>query len=80
MRKCAAGAPPGTVEAGPLRGEVVLVVGPAPAREPRREEALQALRALVDAGARVRAGAAVVAELTGVRANELYRELTRAEQ
>jgi len=66
--------------AGPVRGEVVLVVGPAPAGEPRREEAVEALRALVDAGVRVRAGASVVAKLTGVRANELYRELTRAEQ
>ena len=66
--------------AGPVRGEVVLVVGPALAGEPRREEAVAALRALVDAGARVRAGAAVVAKLTGVRANELYRELTRGEQ
>src|SRR5271165_7030259 len=30
--------------AGPVRGEIVLVVGPAPAGEPRREEAVQALR------------------------------------
>jgi len=71
---------PERTSAGPLRGEVVLVLGAAPAGEPRREEAVQALRALVDAGARVRAGASVVAKLTGVRANELYRELTRAEQ
>jgi 16S rRNA (cytidine1402-2'-O)-methyltransferase len=70
----------GRGSAGPVRGEVVLVVGPAPAGEPRREEAVQALRALVDAGARARASASVVAKLTGVRANELYRELTRAEQ
>jgi 16S rRNA (cytidine1402-2'-O)-methyltransferase len=66
--------------AGPVRGEVVIVFGPAPPGEAGREDAVQALRELVAGGARVRAAAAVVAKLTGVRANELYRELTRSEQ
>ena len=38
---------------------------------------LDALRRLVEAGAKPRPAAAVVAELTGGRANELYRALTR---
>ncbi len=40
------------------------------------EEALTALRALVEAGARARPAAGVLAKLTGVSANELYRALT----
>ena len=61
----------------PARGEVALVVGAAPAIEQSIEESVQALRRLVDAGAKPRAAAAVVAELTGVAANKLYRELTK---
>ena len=65
------------------RGEVVLVVGAAGlgsnglgSNDPAgRADALAALRALVDAGARPRAAAKVVAKLTGVAANELYRQL-----
>jgi 16S rRNA (cytidine1402-2'-O)-methyltransferase len=38
--------------------------------------AVDALRRLVEAGARARPAAAVVAELTGVSANALYRALT----
>jgi len=34
----------------------------------------------VEAGARPRPAAAVVAELTGARANELYRALTASEE
>lgn len=62
----------------PPRGEVVLVVGPAPTRT-RSDEiapALDALRRLIDAGAKPRVAARVVAELTGVSANVLYREMT----
>jgi 16S rRNA (cytidine1402-2'-O)-methyltransferase len=59
------------------RGEVALVVGPAPAGSANREEAAAALRELVSAGARARPAAGVVARLTGASANELYRELTR---
>jgi 16S rRNA (cytidine1402-2'-O)-methyltransferase len=64
----------------PARGEVVLVIGAAPAGRAPREAALSALRDLLDAGAKPRPAAAVVARLTGVAANELYRELTRTEQ
>ncbi len=63
----------------PARGEVVLVVAAAPAGagEPElAERALAALRALVAAGARPRPAARALAELTGVPANRLYRELT----
>lgn len=59
----------------PPRGEVVLVVGAASPRAAALDRALEALRALVDAGAKVRPAAAVVAELTGVAANDLYRAL-----
>jgi 16S rRNA (cytidine1402-2'-O)-methyltransferase len=57
------------------RGEIVLVVGGAPAGSADRAAALDALQRLVDAGARVRPAASVVAELTGVSANELYEAL-----
>ncbi|HEX8854941.1 MAG TPA: 16S rRNA (cytidine(1402)-2'-O)-methyltransferase, partial [Thermoleophilaceae bacterium] len=62
----------------PPRGEVVLVIGPLPGRtadEPG-EEAVDALARLVEAGAKPRAAAAVVAELTGGSANALYRSLS----
>ena len=58
------------------RGEIVLVVGAAAATEAALAPALDALRRLVDAGARPRPAAGVVAELTGVRANALYSALT----
>ena len=64
-------------EQTPARGEIVLVVAGAPPGLGERERALAALRELVEAGARARPAAAVVAKLTGVRANELYRELQR---
>lgn len=60
----------------PPRGEVVLVVGAAPASDPSLGRALEALRALVAAGARSRPASTVVASLTGVKANALYRALT----
>ena len=59
-----------------LRGEVVLVIGAAPAEHGRQEDALQAVRELIAAGAKARAAAGVVARLTGTRANDLYRRLT----
>jgi 16S rRNA (cytidine1402-2'-O)-methyltransferase len=58
------------------RGEVVLVCGAARAAQVGREEALAALRAVVDAGARGRPAATAVAKLTGLAANDLYRDLT----
>jgi 16S rRNA (cytidine1402-2'-O)-methyltransferase len=60
----------------PPRGAVVLVVGPAPARDGDLGPALEALRRLVEAGAKPRPAAGVVADLTGVSANALYRALT----
>ncbi len=59
----------------PPRGEVVLVVGGAPVSEPELGPALDALRRLVDAGAKPRPASTVVASLTGVKANALYRAL-----
>jgi 16S rRNA (cytidine1402-2'-O)-methyltransferase len=59
----------------PPRGEVALVVGPAKP-EPDLGPALEAVRRLVGAGAKPRAAASVVAELTGASANALYRALT----
>ncbi len=61
----------------PPRGEVVLVVGSAPAVDGDLGPALEALRRLVDAGAKPRPAAGVVADLTGVSANALYRALTQ---
>jgi 16S rRNA (cytidine1402-2'-O)-methyltransferase len=57
----------------PPRGEVVLVVGGAPPRGELDPAAVDAVRRLVEAGARARAAAGVVGELTGAPANALYR-------
>jgi 16S rRNA (cytidine1402-2'-O)-methyltransferase len=59
--------------AAPPKGEVVLVVGGAPARTGADPAAIDAVRRLVEAGARPRVAAGVVSELTGSPANELYR-------
>lgn len=64
----------GTFAARTVKGEITIVV------EGRAEEgddsaAVEATRRLVDAGARPREAASVVAELTGTRANALYRAL-----
>lgn len=58
------------------RGELVLVLGAAARGEAQHGPALEALVELVEAGARARPAASVVARLTGVGANELYRGLT----
>jgi 16S rRNA (cytidine1402-2'-O)-methyltransferase len=64
-------------EQSPPKGEVVLVVGAAPApSDADLTPALEAVRKLVDAGAKPRIAAQVVAELTGSSANKLYRGLT----
>ena len=57
-----------------VKGEVVLVVGaaPAPAAGEPPAEAVAAVAKLVDGGAKPRTAAAVVAELTGTTANRLY--------
>jgi 16S rRNA (cytidine1402-2'-O)-methyltransferase len=66
----------------PPKGEVALVLGPLEPSAPAGAEgvALGALRRLVEAGAKPRKAAAVVAELTGTSANALYRGLTAAPQ
>jgi 16S rRNA (cytidine1402-2'-O)-methyltransferase len=59
--------------ADPPRGEIVLVVGPVNDRdEGVSDEAVSAFRDLVDAGAKRRVAASVVARLTGASANDLY--------
>jgi 16S rRNA (cytidine1402-2'-O)-methyltransferase len=63
----------------PARGEIVLIVGAAAGERDgaRMNEAASALVELVEAGARPRKAAAVVARLTGLRTNDVYAELTR---
>jgi 16S rRNA (cytidine1402-2'-O)-methyltransferase len=62
---------------GPVRGEVTLVLGPVEASAEGgpggEEEALDAVRELVSAGVPRRRAAAVVAALTGLPRNALYR-------
>ena len=60
----------------PPRGEIVLVLGPSSPAPPDVEQPLGAVRRLIDAGAKPRVAASVVAELTGTSANGLYRALT----
>jgi 16S rRNA (cytidine1402-2'-O)-methyltransferase len=65
-----------------VRGEIVVVIAPAKPSAAGGAElafAADALRRLVQSGARPRAAASVVAALTGLRANDLYRELTGRE-
>ncbi|MBU3675256.1 MAG: 16S rRNA (cytidine(1402)-2'-O)-methyltransferase [Solirubrobacteraceae bacterium] len=61
-------------EGSPPKGEVVLVVGASEDDGRDREGAAEAVARLIAAGARPRAAASVVSELTGVPANALYRE------
>jgi 16S rRNA (cytidine1402-2'-O)-methyltransferase len=64
-----------------VKGEIVVVIAPAESRAtaPDVAFAVDALRRLVQSGARPRAAAGVVAALTGTRANDLYRALTGRE-
>lgn len=64
-----------------VKGEIVVVIAPSRRRaaSPDTAFAVDALRRLVQAGARPRAAAQVVAALTGTRPNELYKELTGRE-
>ena len=64
----------------PPRGEVVLVIGAAPARTGSDPAAIDAVRRLIEAGARPRPAASIVAELTGGAANDLYRAVTKDAQ
>jgi 16S rRNA (cytidine1402-2'-O)-methyltransferase len=58
------------------RGEVVLVVGGAPPRVGVDDAAIDAVRRLVDSGAKPRVAAGVVSELTGAPANALYKAVS----
>ena len=58
------------------RGEIVVVLGPGTPAEIDLTGPLQAAQRLVDAGAKRRVAASVVAELTGTSANALYRAMT----
>jgi len=62
----------------PPRGEVVLVIGGAPPASGLAAGAVDAVRRLVDAGARPRVAARVVADLTDAPANALYREVAES--
>ncbi|MFI5025169.1 MAG: 16S rRNA (cytidine(1402)-2'-O)-methyltransferase [Solirubrobacterales bacterium] len=64
-----------------VKGEIVLVIAPSDtvSSSPDTAFAVDALRRLVQAGARPRAAASVVAALTGTRANDLYTGLTGRE-
>ncbi|MGB0119387.1 MAG: 16S rRNA (cytidine(1402)-2'-O)-methyltransferase [Solirubrobacterales bacterium] len=66
---------------GEVKGEIVLVVAPAEAAGHGQDIgfAVEALKRLVQSGARPRAAATVVATLTGTRANDLYKALTGRE-
>jgi len=66
---------------GDVKGEIVLVIGPAGSAAQGQDMAfaVEALKRLVQSGARPRAAATVVATLTGTRANDLYKELTGRE-
>ncbi len=65
----------------PPRGEIVLVVGPPPAGTSRAGAiAVDAVRRLVESGARPRPAAKVVAELTGEKSNRLYDSLTTTDR
>jgi 16S rRNA (cytidine1402-2'-O)-methyltransferase len=59
----------------PPRGEIVLVFGAASHAGEDREGAVRAVRELIDAGAKPRRAAAAVGRLSGVPANDLYREV-----
>jgi 16S rRNA (cytidine1402-2'-O)-methyltransferase len=65
-----------------VRGEVTLVVAGVPAEaadEADHAAALDAVAELVEAGARAKSATRVVAGLTGLSANELYRALHQRE-
>lgn len=66
---------------GEVKGEIVLVIAPAEAAGQSQDIAfaVEALKRLVQSGARPRAAATVVATLTGTRANDLYKALTGRE-
>jgi 16S rRNA (cytidine1402-2'-O)-methyltransferase len=68
----------GRYAASEPRGEIVVVVGAA-SESAEEQPAVDAVRRLVEAGAKARPAAAVVSELTGVPANTLYRAVKTSE-
>ena len=56
------------------------MIGAAPARTGADPAAIDAVRRLIEAGARPRPAASIVAELTGGAANDLYRAVTKDAQ
>jgi 16S rRNA (cytidine1402-2'-O)-methyltransferase len=59
--------------AQPPKGEITLVIGPAPARDVDEAAALAAVAELVEAGLPRKRAAELVARLTGAARNRLYR-------
>ena len=57
----------------PPKGEITLVIGPAPAREVDEAAALAVVAELVEAGLPRKRAAELVARLTGAARNRLYR-------
>jgi 16S rRNA (cytidine1402-2'-O)-methyltransferase len=57
----------------PPKGEITLVVGPAPEAVPAEDDALAAVSELVEAGVPRKRAAEIVSRLTGVARNTLYR-------
>jgi 16S rRNA (cytidine1402-2'-O)-methyltransferase len=57
----------------PPKGEITLVIGPAPARAVDEAAALSAVAELVEAGLPRKRAAELVARLTGAARNRLYR-------
>ncbi len=61
-----------------VRGEIVVVVGGAPARAVSEADAVAQVQALVSAGIRLKDAAAEVATLTGLSSRELYQAVLAA--
>jgi 16S rRNA C1402 (ribose-2'-O) methylase RsmI len=57
----------------PPKGEITLVIGPGRAVEPDADAAVAAVAELVEAGVSRKHAAELVARLTGVARNRLYR-------
>jgi 16S rRNA (cytidine1402-2'-O)-methyltransferase len=55
------------------KGEITLVIGPAPEAKPAEDDALRAVSDLVEAGVPRKRAAEIVSRLTGVARNTLYR-------
>jgi 16S rRNA (cytidine1402-2'-O)-methyltransferase len=79
VRRAGAGELAAHYRDSPARGEVVLVCGGAQPQQASLRDALTALGGVIDAGAKARPAAAALARLTGVSANQLYREITRGD-